>query len=218
VDPDTEYPADDMYGTEEVLPHYWMRHWLRKDGQFPVPGELVCLLCKAQSVPPHCWWYQETNPFLYSGNFFETEYYTSGIVLAVIEDTGTEDDAGGRIFKATAVSELEQRTGHGEYQVQLDDEFTWEEIGTVYKVRVKNQDLYLRASDFAEYEIDTRVAIRKAPGRRNENFMWHSLEPGRLVPGESVLEKMAYDGQMSGLLFQINVEWVIVPITFYAGE
>lgn len=214
---DTEYPADHMTGTEKILPHHWMRHWLRKDGQFPVPGEFVGLLCKAQSVPPHCWWYQETNPFLYSGNFFETEYYTSGIVLAIIEekDKEDEDDKEKRTFRVTAVSELEQRTGHGEHQVQVDDEFAWEEIGTVYKVRVKNQDLYLRASDFAEYEIDARVAIRKVPGRKDENFMWGDLEPGRLVPGETFHEKLEYDGKMSGKAFEINTDWVIVPITFY---
>lgn len=214
VDRDTEYPADHMAGTEEIAPHHWMRHWLRKDAQFPVPGEFVGLLCKAQSVPPHCWWYQETNPFLYSGNFFETEYYTSGIVLAVIEEVGREDGLG--IFEVTALSGLEQR--EGEYHLYPGDRFSWEELGTVYKVRVKNQDLYLRCTDFAEYEVDTRVAIRKKPGRKPMNFMWDKLEPGRLLPGESVHERMAYDNSMAGRVFEINTDWVIVPITFYEGE
>lgn len=218
-DPDTEYPAAKMAGVDDVLPHHWMRHWLKKDGVFPVPGEFVGLLCKAQSVPPHCWWYQKTNPFLYSGNFFETEYYTSGIVVAVFEEKGGDDEEKDTLtYVATEVSEIEQRTGHGEHHVALDDEVELEGIGTVYKVRVKNQDIYIRASDFAKYEIDTRVAIRKTPGKKTENFMWDKLEPGRLVPGETVLEKMAYDAQMSGKVFEINTDWVIVPISFYEGE
>lgn len=218
IDTDTEYPAEHMDGTESVLPHHWMRYWLPVDGQFPVPGEFVGLVCKAQSVPSHCWWYQRTNPFVYAGNFFETEYYTSGIILAIIEEQDRKENYNGVMmgaFKVTELSWLEQRTGYGEHKLSMGDEFKWEKIGTVYKVRVKNQDLYLRCTDFAKYKLDSRVAIRKSPGLKTKNFTWDNLIPGRRVPGESVAEKRAYDLAMSGRFFEINTDWVIVPITFY---
>ena len=215
---DTEYPAKDMAGTENTLPHHWMRYWLKKEDTFPVPGEFLAMLTKAQGLPPHCWWYQETNPILYSGNFFETEYYTSGIVLAVIKEVDRDWEAGTATYEVAQVSVLhEQRQGHGEYCLQEGMQFTWEEVGNVYKIKVKDQDLYLKSSDFLEYRVNDRVAVRKVPGVWAENFIWEDLEPGRRVPGTGVYGRMEYDMAMAGKPFEINRQWVVVPITFYKG-
>ena len=215
-DPDAEYPAQVMDGVEAVLPHHWLRYWLKKEDTFPVPGEFISLVCKAQGIPPHCWWYQESNPFIYSGNWFETDYYTSGIVIGIIEEVDRDNEAGTATYEVTEVSAKHgQKQGHGEYQLSKGEQFTCEEVGNVYKIRVKNQDLYLKSSDFLEYEIDARVAIRKAPGLRVKNFTWDALEPGRRIPGETVTDIMDYDNSMSGKLFEINTSWSIVPITFY---
>ncbi|MBI9090131.1 MAG: hypothetical protein JEZ12_13025 [Desulfobacterium sp.] len=214
--PDTEYPAKEMVGTEEILPHHWLRYWLKKSDKFPVPGEFMVLLAKAQGVPPHCWWYQETNPISYSGNFFETEYYTSGIVLAVIEEVDRDKEAGTATYEVTEVStEHEQKHGHGEYHLQKGMQFTWEEVGAVYKIRVKDQDLYLKSSDFLLYKIDGRVAVRKVPGIQSKNFTWEQLEPGRGTPGSTVEGMNDFDISLNGKPFEINRKWVIVPITFY---
>lgn len=219
TDPDAEYPAQVMDGVEAVLPHHWFRYWLKKEGTFPVPGEFVSIVCKAQGIPPHCWWYQETNPFIYSGNWFETDYYTSGIVLAVIEEVDRDQEAGTATYEVTEIStKYDQKQGHGEYQLSKGEQFTCEEVGNVYKIRVKDQDLYLKSSDFLKYELDTRVAVRKEPGVKTKNFTWTNLEPGRRIPGETVTDIMDYDNSMSGKSFEINTSWSIIPITFYIDE
>lgn len=216
VDRDAEYPAEIMLGQESILPHHWMRLWLDKQGTWPVPGEFIAMIIKPLGLPPHCWWYQLTSPLIYAGQFFETEYYTSGVVLAVISEQDRDWEAGTATYEVTAVSSTcTQRTGHGEYTLSMGQQFeNWDQVGNVYKVRVKDQDLYLKSSDFLEYSVDQRVAVRKVPGKKM-NFTWDDLEPGRIVPGSGVLAQLEYDSQMSGKDFEISTEWAIVPITFY---
>jgi hypothetical protein len=75
--PPTEY-------TQDVAPKTWTRIWIKKTDTFPVPGELLAILCKPLSCPPHVWWMQESTPFLYAGNWMETSYLTSGVVVEVL--------------------------------------------------------------------------------------------------------------------------------------
>jgi len=221
---DTEYPADEMTEEESITPHNWMRLWLGKNNQWPIPGEMCGLLVKPLSLPPHCWWFQETSPFLYSGNFFETDYYTSGIVLAIFEEKEVENPVVGeeRCIVTGTSSTYSQRAGHGDRVFDKGDYFYYSEIGfnvspvgLIYKVRVKDQDLYLKSTDFKGYEIEERVSIVKKTGIDTENFNWHSLTPGKIVPGDSFEERQAYDLRLSGKLFELNADWVIAPITFY---
>jgi len=94
VEDDTkvELLAADFGGLDNPELHYWMRYWITKDNTEIVPGEFVGLLCRPW--PLHCWWFQETAPFLYSGNWVETEFYTSGIVqeIQVIDEDFTPND------------------------------------------------------------------------------------------------------------------------------
>ena len=221
---DTEYPADEMLEEESIAPHNWMRLWLNKENKWPIPGELCGLLVKPLSLPPHCWWFQETSPFLYSGNWFETDYYTSGIVLAIFEKKPDEDETEGEEkCEVTGLSKVyDQRTGYGDcvfaeenwlYYSEIG--FNVSDVGIIYKVRVKDQDLYLKSTDFKEYEIDERVAIVKKAGVNTDNFNWHLLSPGKTVPGNSFEDRQAYDLGLSGKLFELNADWVIAPITFY---
>jgi hypothetical protein len=209
--PDVEYPAPAFQGTDSILPHHWLRLWLPQENKYPIPGEFVGISVKPQAVPPHCWWFQETSPFLYSGNWFETDYYTSGIVLAVIKNKADDE------YEVASVSPSHpQRTGYGDFSLAEGQAFTFEdEIGSIYKVRVKDQDIYLKSTDFKEYFVDERVAIVKRAGIINENFKWNQLEPGKQIPGHTVESLQEYDNGMSGQLFAINTEWVIAPITFY---
>lgn len=80
---EVELMADEFEGQEPAEPHRWLRYWIMPDGTFPVPGEFVALLAKPELF--HVWWFQETYPFLYSGQYWETEYYTSGIIKEIIE-------------------------------------------------------------------------------------------------------------------------------------
>lgn len=74
-----EYPAPRYFGYDHHPAHQWLRYYLRKDDVWPVPGTPVFMLGKPS--PLHCWWYQESSPLAFSGGHFETEHYTSGIVV-----------------------------------------------------------------------------------------------------------------------------------------
>ena len=80
---DAEYPAEPFAGYDNILPLHSMRYYLRRDAKWPLPGEFIGLLAKPW--PSHVWWFQKTSPFLYSGNWFETNYYTSGVVTEVLQ-------------------------------------------------------------------------------------------------------------------------------------
>ena len=66
--------------------HNWLRVFVENECTWPTPGEFLCILAKPYLQFP--WFYQATSPFIYSGNWFETEFYTSGIVDAVNEEDG----------------------------------------------------------------------------------------------------------------------------------
>jgi len=81
--------------SKDVKPKGWMRLWIMRDDVFPVPGEFIGILCKPLPVPVHCWWFQESNPFLYAGNWVETGNLSSGIVTAItLEENRTDDGIG----------------------------------------------------------------------------------------------------------------------------
>ena len=166
VQDNVELMADDFKGQESVKPHRWLRYWLKPEDTFPVPGEFVCLLAKSELF--HVYWFQETYPFIYSGNFFETEYYTSGIIKEIIEP---------------------------------DDES--EEKTNIYKVWIRCYEMYLRPSDFYEYEVDERVAVVKETLALIDNWDWTLLESDKDNDSSSASSP--------------DKDWRIVPISFYEG-
>lgn len=78
-DEDSEYPGADMADHDSIRPFYHLRYYLRSNNTWPIPGEFIGLL--AQPFANHTWWFQKTSPILYAGNWIETDYYTSGIVV-----------------------------------------------------------------------------------------------------------------------------------------
>ena len=70
---DVEFPSNHFNGHNNYMHHY-IRRWIRADEEWPIPGELVSLIVRPINVP-HVWWFQKSSPFLYSGNWIETEYY-----------------------------------------------------------------------------------------------------------------------------------------------
>lgn len=84
---DVELFSSDIkdYG-ENVKPKLWLRYWIHKDSTLPVPGEFIGILCRPVATPPHVWWFQESSPFLYAGNWMETSNLTSGIVTTVLSN------------------------------------------------------------------------------------------------------------------------------------
>jgi len=85
--------------------HKWLRYWIKRDNTTIIPGEFVGILCRPW--PLHCWWKQETAPFVYSGHWLETEFYASGIVKEVLEagDYDGEDGEVGNRYKVWAKNE-----------------------------------------------------------------------------------------------------------------
>ena len=92
-----EYPAPDFEGHDSHYMHQWARVYLRAADTWPVPGTMVFMVCRPS--PLHCWWYQETSPFAYAGNFFETAYYSSGIVKHILTQEEKNEGEIGQILR-----------------------------------------------------------------------------------------------------------------------
>jgi len=76
--------ADDMAG--EPIPeglHWWVRINLDEDKKYPVPGEFLFLCSRQWCTLP--WGEQESTPYLFSGNWMDTVFYTGGRVESVDE-------------------------------------------------------------------------------------------------------------------------------------
>ena len=191
-----EYLADDA--GEKVQFHKNLRYWIPKDSKWLWPGEFVALVCRP--MPTHCWFFQETSPFIYSGNWAETEFYTSAIVKEVLEPNEGEE-----------IKDFEPEDG---------------EVGKRYRVWVKNEELILKSSDFLEYEVDDRVALLKQY-REEAGGSSCSMGPagaGTGAPSNATWfswEQLANQGTCEDTCNQqsdLNKTWVIVPITFYSTE
>jgi len=157
----TVYPASEFSGCTPVKPHYWLRVYILSTDTCPVPGEFIGVLAKPTPIP-HVWWFQESSPFLYAGNWFETQYWTSGVVKAIHD---------------------------------LDDVSY-----KCYEVLVKGITLYLKPTDFKQYEVGDRVAIVKTDG--TDTFSWQDLKDRE---GESSESSPLSD-------------WFIIPYSFYEDE
>ena len=99
---DVELWASDIkdYG-EDIKPKLWCRYWIHKDSTLPVPGEFIGILVRPVAAPPHVWWFQESSPFLYAGNWMETGNLTSGIITQVTLEADRPAGSVGNEYKAT---------------------------------------------------------------------------------------------------------------------
>jgi len=88
-----------FYGGKDVKPKGWLRLWIMRNDVFPVPGEFIGILCKPYPVPVHCWWFQESNPFLYAGNWVDTGNLSSGIVKEITLEADRTDGGAGDEYK-----------------------------------------------------------------------------------------------------------------------
>lgn len=78
--------SDGISGEEKPKgPKWWQRINFEQDylEKRPTPGEFVCLGIRL--FPDKPWGDQEASPFISSGNWFDTLYYTSAKVLEVME-------------------------------------------------------------------------------------------------------------------------------------
>lgn len=210
---DIEYPAEKMPDYPSILPHQWLRLWLNKELKYPIPGEFCGITVKPLVAPPHVWWFQPSTPLLYSGNWFETDYYTSGTVLVVFKTSEP-----GKMTVDAINPDLLQRQSRYDTVFTLNQEVELDSLTQVYKVRVKEHDIYLKPTDFHEYKIGDKVAIVKQVCLNKDNFNWNKLEQGKTIPDNTVEGLQKYDKYMSDKPFELNSKWVIAPITFYEGD
>lgn len=57
--------------------------------KFPTPGEFLGMAVRAW--PNHAWFSQESNPFMFAANWFETNHYSGGVVKAKNDISDDED-------------------------------------------------------------------------------------------------------------------------------
>lgn len=180
-DNNLEIAARNFEGYDDPEPMFWARYYFPESSKFPMPGEFVGLVCK--TMPFVVWWFQQSQPFLYSGNWFETEFYTSGVVL---EKYPPDPEKG--------------------------------EVGTVYKVLCKGEEIYLFPTDFKEYETGDRVAILKNE-EWTKNFSWADLKWSYRQP-DSLERRIEMDEYLSDKTPRqlAEIDMFIVPATFYRRE
>ncbi len=76
--------ADDLKGEEEPKGlHWWVRLNLKGESKWPVPGEFMGLANRSWVTLP--WGDQKTSPYLFSGNWMDTVFYTTGVITEIIE-------------------------------------------------------------------------------------------------------------------------------------
>lgn len=196
-----EFPAEPFEDVDNWKLHYWLRYWIKRDNTEIIPGEFVGLICKPW--PLHCWFYQQSSPFVYAGNWVETEFYTSGIVKEVLV-AWTDDE--------------EPMPSDGYYD---PDEQVSTANGNHYRVWVKGEEMIVESSDWKEYEVGERVGLLKrirdgsgtnyvsaagsvaaGPGP-GTNFDWQGLKYQKLK-GKNTADDDIY-----------TREWVIVPVSFF---
>ena len=84
---DTEiFPADLAGKPDPTHAHWWLRLHLDGSEKYPVPGEFIGL--GVRMMPNMYWGKQKSSPFIWSGNWMDTVYYTGARVIAIISPTG----------------------------------------------------------------------------------------------------------------------------------
>lgn len=78
--------AGSLEGTDKPKNlHDWMRLNVLMEDKFPVPGEFMGLAVRI--FPEYPWGQQESNPFIFSGNFMDTAYKLRGRITEITEAT-----------------------------------------------------------------------------------------------------------------------------------
>ncbi|MBW2094202.1 MAG: hypothetical protein JRI80_04870 [Deltaproteobacteria bacterium] len=85
VSDNVEYPSAG-FGDEDpqIKIQTWLRYWIPEDSTLIVPGEFVALLAKPWLL--HAWWHNVNAPKLFAGHWVETAYYTSGVIIEIVEE------------------------------------------------------------------------------------------------------------------------------------
>lgn len=102
---------------DDRAPFHLIKKKVVGDEKFPVPGEMVALAVRA--YPNHAWFNQDTNPFIFSANWFETDWYSSGVVKAVNKVGANSAD---RTYDVEIKGKLETDVKANDYQQYVVDD------------------------------------------------------------------------------------------------
>lgn len=76
------FPADLEGEPDPAHAHWWLRLHLDGSEKYPIPGEFIGL--GVRMMPNLYWGKQKSSPFIWSGNWMDTVYYTGGVITEVI--------------------------------------------------------------------------------------------------------------------------------------
>lgn len=146
--PNVDHMADNLKGEQEPELLWWTRQAIHQythdliPFKRPIPGEFVALAVRL--MPGKYWGEQQTNPFIFSGNWLDTLYYTSAIVEEVLEPN---DKRPYHLYKVRWRRKLDDNSDEGHLHLA-------------------------RPSGFETYEVGDRVAILKDAATERKSQTW----------------------------------------------
>ncbi|MBW2637825.1 MAG: hypothetical protein JRC86_09945, partial [Deltaproteobacteria bacterium] len=209
-----ELTTNEFEGIDNPPLHQWLRYWIRADNTMIIPGEFVGMLCRPW--PLHCWWYQESTPFIYAGSWIETEFYTSGVVKSVLEPWQYENYEERTPEMPTQDDEAEEA-----YYDPHEEAMDFRLGAKLYRVWVKNEEIIVASSDWKEYEAGERVGLLKCV--RDEGDDAHISAAGAVDAMAGTSDKFSWEslkwfvlkGKDTDDKDIFTKEWVIIPVDFF---
>jgi len=125
-----------VYKEDSILPKYWLRFHIHEDETFPIPGEFIAVLVKPHPIPPHPWWFQYSSPLIYSGQWVETNFLTSGIITEIIDEDDRDDDGTGDLYVVTVQGFSVKLESSDFFEYEVDDR-----VGIIKKANVTDEEV-----------------------------------------------------------------------------
>ena len=141
-----QWMADNLDGEPDPTElHWWLRvNLINEEAKYPVPGEFMSLGLRL--MPDKSWGSQKSSPFIYSGQWLDTVFYTSAVITEVIEPDDTFPFA--------------------RYKVR------WR-VTEKYKDGIIDN---VKPSDFCTYAVGDRVCILKDISVTKVSELWKDLD------------------------------------------
>jgi hypothetical protein len=130
--------------------HWWVRMNLKSESKWPAPGEFMGLVNRPWVTLP--WGEQESSPYLFSGNWMDTVFFSSGIIQEIIDPVD-------EVYTFPRYRVL--------WRVTTENPDGIIEIGP---------------TDFAEYRVGDRITIFKTGSMEKETQRWKDDDAKALVP------------------------------------
>lgn len=195
---------------EDCAPQMWIRFWIHKDDKFPVPGEFIGVLARSMALPPHIWWFQESCPFVYAGNWMETDNLTSGIVVEKILEADRTDGGFGTQYKIKVQGWdiIAYASDFMDYAV--DDRVGVMKVWSTYESPARKFYIYDKANNLFTVDPD-RAAVELGEPFLTDPFR-RVLTDTPMIQGFSfkdmyALEELDKDRE--------TFDYMIIPVEFY---